>query len=82
MSAIAIQPQTESFTIEIPKIDLKRFKGLVKAMGWTFRKTEPKVLGDLTDEECWEHLCKTQPEGLVMASEEEEATFEKWLAEQ
>lgn len=39
--AAATTPQAmESFTINIPKVDIKRFKGLVKAMGWTFRKVE------------------------------------------
>ena len=30
--------QTLPFTINIPKVDLKRFKGLAKAMGWTFEE--------------------------------------------
>lgn len=32
------QLQTKPFTINIPKVDLKRFKGLAKAMGWTFEE--------------------------------------------
>lgn len=34
----ALQSQTTPFTINIPKVDLKRFKGLAKAMGWTFEE--------------------------------------------
>ena len=29
-----------TFAISIPKIDIKRFKGIIKAMGWTFEKIE------------------------------------------
>ena len=37
MATAPIQ-QTLPFTINIPKVDLKRFKGLAKAMGWTFEE--------------------------------------------
>lgn len=33
-----ITEQTTPFTIKIPTVDLKRFKGLAKAMGWTFEE--------------------------------------------
>ena len=39
MATATIQ-QTLPFTINIPKVDLKRFKGLAKAMGWTYEKVE------------------------------------------
>ncbi len=39
MATATIQ-QTTPFTINIPKVDLKRFKGLAKAMGWTYEKVE------------------------------------------
>lgn len=41
------------FTVSIPKVDLKRFKGLIKAMGWTFEQemdeteyimSQPKIM--------------------------------------
>lgn len=35
-----IQPQMTNFTVRIPKVDIKRFKGLVKAMGWSFEQAE------------------------------------------
>lgn len=38
--AIATIQQETIFTINIPKMDVKRFKGLAKAMGWTFEKVE------------------------------------------
>lgn len=38
MSTISLQSQTTPFTINIPKVDLKRFKRLAKAMGWTFEQ--------------------------------------------
>lgn len=41
MKAATIQAQTQTFTVNVPKLDIKRFKGLAKAMGWTFEKTEP-----------------------------------------
>lgn len=39
MATASIQQET-IFTINIPKMDVKRFKGLAKAMGWTFEKVE------------------------------------------
>ena len=36
-------PEMMDFTISIPKVDLKRFKGLAKAMGWVFEKKEPEI---------------------------------------
>lgn len=38
MATASVQPQMGSFTIKVPKIDIKRFKGLVKAMGWTYEE--------------------------------------------
>ena len=38
MKTLTAQPQTTPFTINIPKVDLKRFKALAKAMGWTFEE--------------------------------------------
>lgn len=32
--------QSIPFTINIPKVDVKRFKGLAKVMGWNFEKCE------------------------------------------
>ena len=46
------------------------------------RETERElrmIAEDLDDVLTFEYLCKTQPEGLEMASEEEQAAFEKWL---
>lgn len=37
MNTIAIEPVIP-FNITIPKVDLKRFKGLAKAMGWTYEE--------------------------------------------
>lgn len=43
----------QHFTVSIPKEDLKRFKGLIKAMGWTFEQemdeteyimSQPKIM--------------------------------------
>lgn len=43
----------QHFTVSIPKVDLKRFKGLIKAMGWTFEQemdeteyimSQPKIM--------------------------------------
>lgn len=82
MATTVAQSQIQSWTINIPKVDLKRLKGIAKAMGWTLEKPEPKTLGDLSDKECWEYLCKTRPEGFELLSEEEEKEFEEWLAKQ
>ena len=82
MATATVQPQMESMTISFPKMDLKRLKGIAKAMGWTLEKPEPKVLGELTDEECWKYLSETRPDGFVLLNEEEEAGFEKWMSEQ
>ena len=45
MATASIQ-QTTPFTINIPKVDLKRFKGLAKAMGWPF---EENIVVDETE---------------------------------
>lgn len=74
--------QMQTMTISFPMVDLKRLKGIAKAMGWTLEKTEPKTLDDLSDAECWEYLCKTRPEGFELLSEDEEKDFEDWLKAQ
>lgn len=38
MVTTSVQPQMGTFTINVPKIDIKRFKGLAKAMGWTYEE--------------------------------------------
>ena len=38
METMIIDQQVTPFTINIPKVDIKRFKGLAKAMGWTFEE--------------------------------------------
>ena len=61
MATAPIQ-QTLPFTINIPKVDLKRFKGLAKAMGWTFEecieideteyiKSNPKIMEGIREGE-------------------------------
>lgn len=40
MAEMTIDQQITPFTINIPKVDIKRFKGLAKAMGWTFEMVE------------------------------------------
>lgn len=71
--------QMQTMTINFPKVDLKRLKGIAKAMGWTLEKPEPKTLDDLSDAECWEYLCKTRPEGFELLSEEENEKELDWL---
>lgn len=56
MATISLE-QTTPFTINIPKVDLKRFKGLAKAMGWSFKEAtndyyeSPKFYEDLEEAE-------------------------------
>lgn len=38
METSTVTSQVETFSIQIPKVDVKRFKGLMKVMGWTFSK--------------------------------------------
>ncbi|MDO4819356.1 MAG: hypothetical protein Q3994_03145 [Prevotella sp.] len=38
MKTISTQSQMTPFTINIPRVDIKRFRGLAKAMGWTFEE--------------------------------------------
>lgn len=71
----------ETFTINVPKVDLKRFKELAKTMGWTFVKGSEK-LDELSDEECWKQLCNTRPEGNEPLSEKENEEFLTWLKAQ
>ena len=40
MATMTINQQIIPFTINIPKVDIKRFKCLAKAMGWTFEEVE------------------------------------------
>ena len=40
MATMTINQQITPFTINIPKVDIKRFKGLAKVMGWTFEEVE------------------------------------------
>lgn len=48
MAAITLQPDIRTFVIRVPSIDLKRFKGLVKVMGWTLEeKTDDKQKSEL-----------------------------------
>ena len=85
MTSVAPQLKTVTMTIEFPETDRKRLKGIAKAMGWTLGKLETTdksdigKMGDLSDEECWEYLCATRPEGFELLSEEEEKEFEDWL---
>lgn len=55
--ASATLTQTTPFTINIPNVDLKRFKGLAKTMGWTFEEIRedyyesPEFYKDLNEAE-------------------------------
>lgn len=74
----------ESMVINFPKVDLKRLKGIAKAMGWTLEKKEelPEGYGrmeELSDEECWNYLVHTRPEGMELLTVEEEEEFENWM---
>lgn len=40
MTPVAAQNPVLDFAVSIPKVGLKRLKGLVKAMGWSFEKIE------------------------------------------
>lgn len=59
--------------ITVPKVDLKRFKGLAKTMGWAFEPKKDNMEQDYTDfpcsftEEEWE-------EELQLSMKEGEAT--------
>lgn len=80
--AIALQSQNfETYTIHIPTVDLQRFKGLAKVMGWDFTKSS-ETLDELSDEECYSYLCKTRPEGQEPLSEKENEEFLNWLKTQ
>ena len=50
MATMTANPEMMDFTIRIPKVDLKRFKGLAKAMGWVFEKKEPEIKAVETEE--------------------------------
>ncbi len=85
MTSVVPQLKMETMTIEFPETDRKRLNGIAKAMGWILSKpqnadnSDTGVMGDLSDEECWEYLCATRPEGFELLSEEEEKEFEDWL---
>lgn len=74
----------ESMVINFPKVDLKRLKGIAKVMGWTLEKKEelPEGYGrmeELSDEDCWNYLVHTRPEGMELLTVEEEEEFENWM---
>ncbi len=46
----SLQRLTDVLTISIPKVDLKQFKGLAKAMGWVFEKKETEIKAVDTEE--------------------------------
>lgn len=71
----------ETYTIHIPTVDLQRFMGLAKVMGWDFTKSS-ETLDELSDEECYSYLCKTRPEGQEPLSEKENEEFLNWLKTQ
>lgn len=84
MTTAAKKLAIESMVISFPKEDLKRLKGIAKAMGWTLEKKEelPEGYGrmeELSDEDCWNYLVHTQPEGMELLSEEENEEFLDWL---
>ena len=77
----------ESMVINFPKVDLKRLKGIAKAMGWILEKKEelPDGYGrmeELSDEDCWNYLVHTRPEGMELLTVEEEEEFENWMKAQ
>ncbi len=51
METSTLMSQTETFSIQIPKVDIKRFKGLMKVMGWTFSKNTDKTKSAAMSEE-------------------------------
>lgn len=55
MATSTISSQIETLTISVPKVDLKRLKGIVKAMGWKIEKTDyynsPQFIADLEQAE-------------------------------
>ena len=62
MKTLTEQPKVTPFTINIPKADLKRFKGLARAMGWSFEechdvdeteyiKSNPKIMESIREGE-------------------------------
>ena len=85
MTSVAPQTKMTTMTIEFPETDRKRLKGIAKAMGWILSKpqnadnSDTGVMGDLSDEECWEYLCATRPEGFELLSEEETKKELEWL---
>lgn len=84
MAATISVPSTD-FTITVPNIDLDRLKGIAKAMGWTLEKKEERkdddlgCMDDLSDEDCWNYLVHTDPEGMELLSEEENEAALDWL---
>lgn len=47
-----IQSQMESITISCPKVELKKLKGIVKAMGWVIIETK-RVAKSESEESEW-----------------------------
>ncbi|MDO4823345.1 MAG: hypothetical protein Q4A08_04155 [Bacteroidales bacterium] len=53
METSTLTSKIETFSIQIPKVDIKRFKGLMKVMGWTFSKNDAKKVEPETMLEEW-----------------------------
>ena len=73
----AIQTNMETLAIHFPKVDLKRLKGIAKAMGWTIEKIDyydsPQFYAEIDKSE----RAIANGEGLVVSNAQElEALFQ------
>lgn len=68
-------------TIELSPATLKLLSGMASGRRTTVKRLIEKSLEEMAedydDAVTFEYLCRTRPEGLEMASEEEQAAFEK-----
>ncbi|WP_418893885.1 hypothetical protein [Limibacterium fermenti] len=69
--------------IDIPEDAYRLLSAKATEQGTNLKKYIEKLLieeaEDIEDAELYAHLCKTEPEGRIMASKEEQVEFEKWL---
>ena len=68
-------------TIELSPATLHSLSGIASGRKTTVKRLIEKSLEEMAEDYddilTFEHLCRTQPDGLEMVSEEEQATFEK-----
>ena len=72
----AVLPQ-DTFSISIPRVDLKRFKGIVKAMGWSITSAPKSEEYDITQTAGFKEAMEDVKHGRITEYDSAEDMFKK-----